>query len=118
MHLDNELGGFMATKHLLEHGHRRVAHITGPLWHFDSRARLAGYRRALEEARVPFNEQLVVEGDFQEDGALSRPPPSSCCAHRRTKAASLRSSPQTTRPLPGRSAYYVNGVCGCPPTFR
>ncbi len=68
VHLDNELGGFMATTHLLEHGHRRVAHITGPLWHQDSRARLAGYRRALSEAGIAFDEQLVVEGDFQEEG--------------------------------------------------
>jgi len=68
VHLDNELGGYMATKHLIKHGHTRVAHITGPLKLYDSRARLAGYRRALAEAGIPFDEQLVVEGDFQEEG--------------------------------------------------
>lgn len=104
VHLDNELGGFMATKHLLEHDHRRVAHISGPLWHHDSRARLAGYRRALEEARVPFDEQLVVEGDFQEDGGqqattelLLRAPPDEggvtaiFAANDQTAAGALRS---------------------------
>ena len=42
---DNELGGYLATDHLLRHGHRRVACIINP----DSntgRLRLAGYRRA------------------------------------------------------------------------
>ena len=104
VHLDNELGGFMATRHLLERGHTRVAHITGPLRHHDSRARLAGYRRALEEARLPFNERLVVEGNFQEYGGqqaatklLLRAPPGEggltaiFAANDQTAAGALRS---------------------------
>ena len=104
VHLDNELGGFMATKHLLEHGHRRVAHITGPLRHHDSRARLAGYRRALSQAHVPFDERLVVEGNFQEEGGqhaaaelLLRAPPHEggvtaiFAANDQTAAGALRS---------------------------
>ncbi len=104
VHLDNELGGFMATKHLLDHGHRRVAHITGPLWHYDSRARLAGYRRALSEACIPFDERLVVEGNFQEEGGqqaatelLLHAPPSEgsviaiFAANDQTAAGALRS---------------------------
>ena len=104
VHLDNELGGFMATRHLLERGHTRVAHITGPLRHHDSRARLAGYRRALEEACLPFDERLVVEGNFQEHGGqqaatklLLRAPPGKggltaiFAANDQTAAGALRS---------------------------
>jgi LacI family transcriptional regulator len=66
--LDSELGGVMATRHLLEAGHRRVAHISGPLAIPDSQARLQGYRRALEEAGLVCDERLVATGDFRETG--------------------------------------------------
>lgn len=68
VYLDNEKGGFLATRHLLEQGHRRIAHITGPLAMQDSRARLQGYRRALEAAKLGYDERFVVESDFQEEG--------------------------------------------------
>jgi LacI family transcriptional regulator len=68
VYLDNEAGGAMAARHLLEHGHTRIAHISGPLGFPDSRARLRGYRRALEAAGIPFDENLVTEGDFLEAG--------------------------------------------------
>lgn len=66
--LDNEAGGEMATSYLLEQGHRRIGHISGPLWFSDSRDRLLGYRRALERAGIGYDERLVVEADFQEEG--------------------------------------------------
>ena len=68
IYLDNEKGGFLATQHLLEQGHRRIAHITGPLAIKDSRDRLQGYRRALEAAELPYDETFVVEADFTEEG--------------------------------------------------
>lgn len=68
VHLDNEAGGRLATEHLLAHGHRVVAHIAGPLAFPDARHRLLGYRMALAQAGLPFDERLVVEGDFREGG--------------------------------------------------
>ena len=68
VYLDNERGGFLATQHLIDNGHRRVAHVSGPLWVQDSQARLQGYRRALELNDLPFDAALVVEGDFTEAG--------------------------------------------------
>jgi LacI family transcriptional regulator len=68
VYLDNEAGGAMAARHLLEHGHTRIAHISGPLSFPDSRARLRGYRCALEAAGIPYDENLVTEGDFLEEG--------------------------------------------------
>ncbi len=68
VYLDNETGGRLATRHLLEKGHRRIAHITGPLSIHDSRERLVGYRRALEEAGLNYEEDFVVEADFMEAG--------------------------------------------------
>lgn len=68
VYLDNEAGGFLATQHLLELGHKRIACVTGPLYKADARERLAGYRRAMAGAGLDYDEQLVVEGDFMEPG--------------------------------------------------
>ena len=66
VYLDNEHGGRLATQHLLEQGHSSIAHISGPLHLPDSRARLQGYREALQAAGIPYDERLVFEGDFSE----------------------------------------------------
>jgi LacI family transcriptional regulator len=68
VHLDNEAGGRIATDHLLRHGHRRIAHIAGPLRFPDARHRLQGYREALDAAGIAYDDHLVVEGDFREGG--------------------------------------------------
>ncbi|MEM7738888.1 MAG: LacI family DNA-binding transcriptional regulator [Deinococcota bacterium] len=68
VYLDNELGGYLATKHLLEQGHRHIAHIGGPLTMKDGRDRLAGYQRALHEAGVDCDERLLVTSNFVESG--------------------------------------------------
>ncbi len=66
--MDNERGGELGTQYLLDHGHTRIGHITGPLSFPDARDRLHGYRRALEAAGVAFDERWVVEATFQEEG--------------------------------------------------
>jgi LacI family xylobiose transport system transcriptional regulator len=65
----NWSGGLAATRHLLELGHRRIAVISGPDDLMCSRARVSGYRSALEEAGIPIDPELVAGGDFHpEDG--------------------------------------------------
>jgi DNA-binding LacI/PurR family transcriptional regulator len=48
--IDQEAGGYAATRHLIDAGHRGVWHVCGPEDWFDSRGRIAGWRRALAEA--------------------------------------------------------------------
>jgi LacI family transcriptional regulator len=67
---DNFEGGRMATQHLLDLGHRRIAFIAGDGVHPDANARQRGYRAALEAAGITFNEALVVPGQFHEEGGL------------------------------------------------
>jgi LacI family transcriptional regulator len=64
--LDNEKGGYEATKMLLDMGHRKIAYISGPLAWRDARDRLAGHKRALQEHGQRFDERLLVEGDYRE----------------------------------------------------
>lgn len=78
----NWSGGLSATRHLIDLGHRRIAIITGPPQMLSSRARLDGYRAALDTAHLPIDPGLIREGDFQvEDGLrharalLRRPDP-------------------------------------------
>lgn len=68
IHVNNEVGGTMITRHLIDQGHQHIACITGPLYKADSRGRLQGYRRAMEQANMPYVEQLVVESDYMESG--------------------------------------------------
>ena len=69
--LDNENGGYIATKALIESGHRQLACISGPLWKSDGRERLAGFRRALAEFGIKFEPKLMVEGDYEEPSGSS-----------------------------------------------
>ena len=64
--LDNEYGGYIATKHMLEAGHRKLAYISGPHWKFDSFRRFSGHKRAMAEFGIDFDQRLLFEGDFEE----------------------------------------------------
>ena len=79
----NWQGCLTATRHLIELGHRRVAIIGGPEHLWSSRARLAGYRAALEAAGLPVATELIRGDDFCAEGgrrqarellALAQPP--------------------------------------------
>ena len=64
-------GGLAATRHLLDLGHRRIAVITGPQFALCSRARLDGYRAALDAAGVPVDPALIREGEFAIDDGFA-----------------------------------------------
>ena len=83
-------GGYTATEALLQRGHRRIALINGEPWMDASRDRLKGYRQALATADVPFDADLVCNGDWMPDAGyrrtyellrLKRPPTAIFCAN-------------------------------------
>ncbi|GIM97054.1 LacI family DNA-binding transcriptional regulator [Paractinoplanes toevensis] len=57
---NDEAGGHLATRHLIEHGHRRIAYVAGNPHLSTETNRLAGYRRALTEAGIEPDPQLVA----------------------------------------------------------
>lgn len=65
---DHERGGRLATEHLIELGHERIAHISGPPHLHVSVDRRRGYERALEAAGLSVDDSLVVAGNFHENG--------------------------------------------------
>jgi len=68
----NWAGGLAATDHLVSLGHQRIGAIAGPPDYLCSRARLDGYRSALDRARVPFRPEFIRHGDFQHEGGFLR----------------------------------------------
>ncbi|MGH9106213.1 MAG: substrate-binding domain-containing protein [Acidimicrobiales bacterium] len=66
----NWAGGFSATRHLIGLGHQRVAMISGPPDLLCSRARMDGYRSAMESAGIPLEPDLMAWGDFHVDGGF------------------------------------------------
>lgn len=62
--LDNQEAARAMTKHLIRHGHKRIAMVKGPAESPLTKSRVSGYRQALEEAGLPFDESLLYPGDF------------------------------------------------------
>jgi LacI family transcriptional regulator len=66
---DDVQGGFLATNHLLERGHRRIGLINGPLFNSSARERFEGYRTALSKRGISLDESLIISGALtMEDG--------------------------------------------------
>jgi LacI family transcriptional regulator len=70
--IDNVQSAMLAVEYLIELGHRRIGHITNaPLNHTSARDRLAGYRRALDRAGIPYDENLVCEGALIDESGYN-----------------------------------------------
>ena len=66
---DSFAGAVAATRHLLDLGHRRIAHLAGRADLESGRAREDGYRHAMAAAGVPVEEDLVRVGGYRTDAA-------------------------------------------------
>lgn len=65
---DNALGGYLATRHLIRSGRKRIAMLSGSLAHFSIHQRNRGFRRALFEAKVLADPELEVVVPTMGDG--------------------------------------------------
>ena len=61
---DDCLGAHLATRHLVDLGHRRIGLVGGPVYASSARNRQAGYLTALAEAGLPVDESLVAGDAF------------------------------------------------------
>ena len=85
--IDHEYGAYLATRHLLELGHRDIATISGPATTSVAQLRLAGFCRALTDAGLDLPAGRMLESDFTSTGGynaaailLERNPPSAIFA--------------------------------------
>lgn len=68
IYLDNERGGYLATSYLLSKGHTEFVYVSGPAHKKDALQRLEGYKRALAEHGITFDESRVYEGNYRQSG--------------------------------------------------
>lgn len=65
---DDNLGAHLATRHLLDLGHRRIGLVSGPAYASNALGRRDGYQQALTEAGVPIDDSLVAGDSFSMEG--------------------------------------------------
>ncbi len=68
--VENEKGAYIGTSHLIEIGHKKVAIITGEYNSFPVKERISGYKRALQDHNIPFNEKYLVTADSFDKSEL------------------------------------------------
>ncbi len=66
--VDNRHGGCLATDHLIQLGHQRIAYVTAPADHSSDLDRMTGYRQALVDSGIEPNPELIVPGNGRADG--------------------------------------------------
>ncbi len=92
VYIDDVEGGYLATRHLISLGHRRIVYLSeplnNPLEFGPMKKRLQGYRKALAEEGIPFDPTCVVEAEPGREAAYHaarallarRPPPTAVFA--------------------------------------
>lgn len=110
IYLDNELGGYLATQHMLSLGHTHIAYISGPLFKLDARQRLSGHKKALAEQGIAYESELFYEGTFKEisgsDGmrhllSLKRPFTGVICANDQMASGAIATCLEQGLSVPG-----------------
>jgi LacI family transcriptional regulator len=69
--VDNQQGGYLAGKHLIDLGHRRFASLVGPSDLTPSAGRIAGFQRALADAGLAVVAEGLVRGNGRSDGGAA-----------------------------------------------
>ncbi|MGI9472870.1 MAG: LacI family DNA-binding transcriptional regulator [Rubripirellula sp.] len=82
IHVDNVDAGYRATKHLIDLGHRDIALLRGIKEHPDAIQRFEGYSKALSEANIELDPDLIYQGDFTaQSGVMAINSLISCGTH-------------------------------------
>ncbi|MGP4070060.1 LacI family DNA-binding transcriptional regulator [Halobacillus sp. B29] len=66
--VNNRQGGYQATEHLIQKGHRSIGFVSGPNDSHDNEERFKGYIDALKDHDVPFQSRFKMGGEFTREG--------------------------------------------------
>ncbi len=69
--VDNEKGGYEATKYLINRGFTKIGCISGPSFISSSSQRVLGYKRALKESNIELIDEYISVGDFHFAGGIT-----------------------------------------------
>ena len=71
VNIDHEQAVYDAISTFIENGHKQIAMVIGPLHEpVNAEKKLIGYKRALSDAGIEYNEELVHEGDYTYDSGI------------------------------------------------
>jgi LacI family transcriptional regulator len=71
VNIEYEQAAYDSVKEFIDRGHKHIAFVISPLYEPDiSIKKLNGYKRALAEANIPLNEELIVEGEYTYDSGI------------------------------------------------
>lgn len=69
--LDDITSSYDMTNHLIKCGNKKIGVITGAPTSLHTKQRLEGYKKALAEANIPYDESLVVNGDWERESGYN-----------------------------------------------
>ena len=61
---DSVTGGYLSTEYLIRQGHKKIGCLTGPIHHPRSNERLIGYKKAMNTAGLPINDNWIVAAEL------------------------------------------------------
>ncbi len=65
VYFDNVKGAYLATKHLIENGHKKISCISNSIYSKNSISRYEGYKIAMEEHGLNIREDYIIQGDYR-----------------------------------------------------
>jgi DNA-binding LacI/PurR family transcriptional regulator len=107
--VDNRHGSFLATSHLIQLGHHRIAYIAGPADHSSDKERMDGYHQTLRKWGIPHDPMLIVPGDGLPSGGMravktlqkiSEPPSAVFCYNDMTAIGVLQAAREANISVP------------------
>ena len=110
---DNFKGAYEATRHLIETNHTRIAYITSRRQVWTVNERLAGYRAALAEAKIDYDEELVIQINLDLESSyeatkhllkLSRRPTAIFCYNDHMAVGAIKALKEAGGSVPGEMA--------------
>lgn len=69
--IDNSRGGYIATQYLIQKGHTRIAHLSGPDNSTASQDRKQGYLAALKDYKIHSEKKAVFEGNLKKESGIA-----------------------------------------------
>lgn len=99
---DHRLGGYLATRHLIQSGRQRIAMLSGPAAHYSIQERVHGFRKALFDSKMlanpeleiaiphQVNEEQAVKSAMRRLLALSKPPDAVFCYNDSTALTAMQ----------------------------
>lgn len=104
--INNEQGVYEAVTYLIRQGHRRIGFVNGFPGVYICEQRLAGYKRALAQAGLAYEEQYVIDSDFSGKGGAK----AAAALYERDKSITAIMFANDIMAMGAISSFHKNGI--------